>query len=42
MPRRIALTAWGILDEFDEFDGARVKLFIDTFECAYDPEHFCG
>lgn len=42
MDQRIALTAWGFLDAFDEFDAARVKDFIDTFECNYDPEHFCG
>lgn len=38
----IALTAWGFLDTFEEFDAARVQKFIDTFECNFDPEHFCG
>lgn len=42
MPSRIALTSWGFLDEFDEFDEARVQSFIDSFECHFDPEQFCG
>jgi hypothetical protein len=42
MDGRIALTAWGFLDTFEEFDAARVQKFIDTFECNFDPEHFCG
>jgi hypothetical protein len=42
MDSRIALTSWGVLDKFDEFDAARVRSFIDTFECHYDPEGFCG
>jgi hypothetical protein len=41
MDSRIALTAWGYLDKFSEFDAARVTKFIDTFECKFDPEHFC-
>lgn len=41
MEHRIALTTWGFLDTFDEFDAARVESFIDTFECNYDPENFC-
>ena len=41
MDRRIALTAWGYLDTFEEFDEARVRAFIDTFECNFDPEGFC-
>jgi hypothetical protein len=41
MDSRIALTAWGYLDAFEEFDEARVRAFIDTFECNFDPEHFC-
>jgi len=42
MESRIALTSWGFLDAFDEFDADRVQFFIDTFECNYDPESFCG
>ena len=42
MDERIALTAWGLLDAFEEFDSARVQEFIETFECNFDPEHFCG
>ena len=42
MNHRIALTTWGFLDTFEEFDAARVQEFIDTFECNFDPEHFCG
>ena len=42
MDKRIALTAWGFLDTSDAFDQARVQKFIDTFECNFDPEHFCG
>jgi hypothetical protein len=41
MASRIALTAWGYLDSFDEFDAERVRLFIETFECNFDPEGFC-
>jgi hypothetical protein len=41
MPDRIALTAWQYLDSFNEFDRERVELFIDTFECNFDPEGFC-
>lgn len=41
MDSRIALTAWGYLDTFEEFDEARVRAFIGTFECSFDPEHFC-
>lgn len=41
MPNHIALTAWRHLDTFDDFDGQRVQTFIDTFECRFDPEHFC-
>jgi hypothetical protein len=42
MDQRIALTAWGFLDTFETFDQARVQKFIETFECNFDPEHFCG
>jgi hypothetical protein len=42
MDSRIALTAWGFLDTFDVFDADRVSRFIETFECNYDPEGFCG
>ncbi len=41
MDGRIALTAWGYLDTFEEFDEVRVRAFIDTFECNFDPEDFC-
>lgn len=41
MDSRIALTAWGYLDTYDEFDADREKTFIETFVCNYDPEHFC-
>jgi hypothetical protein len=41
MESRIALTSWGYLDAFDEFDATRVRTFIETFECNYDPEGFC-
>jgi len=41
MDGRIALTAWGILDTFEEFDETRVRTFINTFECNFDPEGFC-
>jgi len=42
MDSRIALTSWGFLDKFDQFDATRVSKFIDTFTCNFDPEHFCG
>ena len=41
METRIALTAWGYLDTFEEFGDARVRDFINTFECNFDPEGFC-
>jgi hypothetical protein len=41
MDHRIALTSWNHLDTFDEFDAERVRMFIETFECAFDPEGFC-
>jgi hypothetical protein len=41
MDSHIALTAWAYLDTFGEFDEARVRMFIDTFECNFDPEGFC-
>jgi len=31
MDKRIALTAWGKIDEFDEFDEARIERFIRKF-----------
>ncbi len=40
MDHRIALTAWRTLDAFDEFDEARVRLFITTFERKFNPEGF--
>lgn len=42
MRTRIALTAWRYLDAFDDFDEARIRAFIDTFECRFDPEGACG
>ena len=41
MDNRIALTSWGYLDTFEEFGEARVRAFINTFECNFDPENFC-
>ena len=41
MDTRIALTSWGYLDTFEAFDEARVRAFITTFECNFDPEGFC-
>lgn len=40
MQQRIALTAWGKLDAFDDFDAQRVARFIDTYERAFNPEGF--
>ncbi len=40
MSSRIALTAWQTLDEFDEFDAARVDAFIESFERKFNPEEF--
>jgi len=40
MDQRIALTAWGTLDAFDELDAARVQAFIDSFERKFNPEGF--
>ena len=40
MDHRIALTAWGILDGHDEFDGDRVRAFIEAFELRFNPENF--
>lgn len=41
MDHRIALTAWAYLDAFDELDAARVRSFIDVFECLTDLENLC-
>jgi hypothetical protein len=41
MDTRIAMTGWQYLDAFDEFDAQRVQMFLDTFECRFDPEGFC-
>jgi Protein of unknown function (DUF3105) len=41
MENRIALTAWQNLDDFDEFDAARIEAFIASFECKFDPEGAC-
>ena len=38
MDSRIALTAWQYLDTFDNFDAARVRAFIASFECRSGPE----
>jgi hypothetical protein len=42
-PNTIALTGWTRLDKFsvDEFDEGRVRDFIETHECRFDPENFC-
>ncbi len=40
MKHRIALTAWRTLDEFDEFDGARVQAFIAAYDRRFNPEGF--
>ena len=34
METRIALTAWNFLDAFDDFDGDRIKDFIDAHESS--------
>ena len=41
MEHTIALTAWQFLDAFDQFDGQRVRTFIDTFYCHANLEGFC-
>jgi hypothetical protein len=41
MQDRIALTAWRHLDSFNDFDEQRVRTFLETFECRYDPENIC-
>lgn len=41
MQDRIALTAWRHLDSFNEFDEQRVRTFLETFECRFDPENLC-
>jgi Protein of unknown function (DUF3105) len=41
MDHTIALTAWQFLDAFDQFDGQRVRTFIDTFYCHTNLEGFC-
>ncbi len=40
MDHRIALTAWQQLDVFDEFDEARVRAFVESFERRFNPEGF--
>jgi hypothetical protein len=42
MDHRIALTAWGFLDEFDEFEQERIQAFLSTFECNFNVEKFCS
>ncbi len=41
IPQRIALTAWQFMDTMETFEEARVRTFIETFECHYDPEGGC-
>jgi Protein of unknown function (DUF3105) len=41
MDHTIALTAWQFLDAFDQFDGQRVRTFVDTFFCRTNLEGFC-
>lgn len=41
MKHRIALTAWQTLDAFDDFDADRIRAFVASFECEFNPEGFC-
>src|SRR5437870_6661550 len=41
MDHAVALTAWQFLDAFDQFDGPRVRTFIDSFYCHTNLEGFC-
>ena len=41
MTHRIALTAWQYMDTMDEVDEERIRTFLETFECHYDPEGGC-
>lgn len=41
MKHRMALTAWRTLDAFDAFDADRIRAFIASFECEFNPEAFC-
>ena len=34
METRIALTAWGRIDQFEEFDEARIRRFIEAYRCT--------
>ncbi len=40
LDHHIALTAWGTLDAFDQFDGERVQAFIAAFDRRFNPEGF--
>jgi hypothetical protein len=42
MEHRIALTAWQYMDTMDEVDEERIRTFLETFECNYDPEGGCN
>jgi hypothetical protein len=42
MAHHIALTGWQFMDAFDEFDAERVRTFIETFTCRFDPENTCN
>jgi hypothetical protein len=41
MTHRIALTSWQYMDTMPEVDEERIRTFIETFECHYDPEGGC-
>jgi hypothetical protein len=40
MEYAIALTAWGVLDTLDAFDGPRIEAFIARYDRAFNPEGF--
>jgi hypothetical protein len=40
MDYTIALTAWGVMDPLDAFDGPRVTAFINAYDRAFNPEGF--
>jgi len=41
MTEPIALTAWQNLAALDGFDEAKIRAFIASFECKFNPERFC-
>jgi hypothetical protein len=42
MEHRLAVTAWQFMDTMDEVDTERLRTFVETFECHYDPEGTCN